>query len=685
MVTGLNQSRTAVFCSFVRHRSGSLQFASAPPGLLDLFGVDPSELERDGSELAALIHSEDVAAVNDSLAAAASELDHWHCEFRIVHRTKGLRWIESHFFPKLEADGSVLWTGLYLDDTERKRAEADQDFLLALGMELQSATETGSIVRVATRMLGTYLQASRCTLSTINVPLNEVVLVSEYPESTPAPVSAGPHPLHVWADPVFINAVASGLSIAIADTASHPITAAYYASAFEPAQIRSLIVIPLRRAGEWLAAISLIGSEPRAWASSEVQLARAAAERIWAAYDAARALAAERQLHDALAASEERLRLAVQSADLGIWESDPQTGERIWDSRSREIFGFPQDIEITAAMILECVHPEDRDMVAETVRAYTDAAGDGRFQMEHRILTWREGEMRFVYGQGQTMFVTEAGVRKAVRSVGTLQDITPLKQGEQSLRRINQELEQFAYAAAHDLQEPLRCTALATQMLTDQYRTRLDNDADSLLKTALDGTLRMQAMVRGLLSFSRSLDSAEGVTQLVNPNQVLSLALKNLQVSIGEKSAEITWDELPALRMRESHLLQIFQNLIGNAIKYCGDKQPKIHVSATSRRGLRLLSVKDNGIGIAPEYHERVFGIFKRLHRDEIPGTGMGLALCKRIVEYYGGKIWLESNEYGGTTVLFSAPFQDERPPQNEPFTPKPKEQPLPTAPALSK
>jgi light-regulated signal transduction histidine kinase (bacteriophytochrome) len=149
---------------------------------------------------------------------------------------------------------------------------------------------------------------------------------------------------------------------------------------------------------------------------------------------------------------------------------------------------------------------------------------------------------------------------------------------------------------------------------------------------------------------------------LANSNLVLSLALKNLEVSIAETQAQISCENLPAVRMREPHLLQIFQNLIGNAIKYAGNKRPVIHISCVRRKEVRLFCVQDNGIGIAPEYHERIFGIFKRLHREDIPGTGMGLALCKRIVESYGGKIWVESDRDQGATVLFSPPLPDARP-----------------------
>lgn len=658
---GTEPSRTAVFCQFVTHSDGGWYFSSAGSELAELLGLDPTQFQNNGGHLRALIHPDDLEVVRSTLSVSAQQLTQWHSEFRILHPAKGLRWIESHFTPTLGTGGSVIWIGLLLDDTERKRSEADQHFLLHLGMELQSAYGPDSIVRLAIRLLSDYLDVGRCTLSTINMPLNEVTVITEYPERVVDAPSNYPHKLNIWADSVFVDAVASGVTVAISDTVSDPATAKYYASAFEPAGIRALIVIPLRRAGQWLAALSLMGPEPRMWSRREVDLARAAAERIWPAYDAARALTAERTLREALAAGEERLRLALQSAAIGIWESNPNTGERNWDARSRQIFGFPMDLKITAEIILACVHPEDRDLVSESIQEYTSPSGSGRFQIEHRIFRWGDRALRYVYGQGQTMFEIDGENRKPVRSVGTLQDVTALKQGEQKLRRMNQELEQFAYAAAHDLQEPLRCTALATQMLAERYRGKFDQDADHLLKTGSEGTLRMQAMVRGLLTFSRALDPGDGVISPADPNLVLRLALSNLDVLIRETQAEISLEVLPFVRMREPHLLQIFQNLIGNAIKYAGGRTPVVQVFSTYRKGVCVFCVKDNGIGIAPEYHERVFGIFKRLHREEIPGTGMGLALCRRIIEHYGGTIWIESVAGEGTTVLFTPPVGDEK------------------------
>jgi|GEM_PF-6917134 len=364
---------------------------------------------------------------------------------------------------------------------------------------------------------------------------------------------------------------------------------------------------------------------------------------------------------NALSESEGRLRLALDSAAIGIWESSPLTGKRQWDERSRAIFGFPPQLELDGAVILSCIHPEDRDLIRRTVSEYVDPAGSGRFDVEHRVYCWGDGNLRYVYAQGRTIFEGIGPTRRAVRSVGTLQDITGLKQGERELRRLNQELEQFAYAAAHDLQEPLRNVCLATQLLAERYKGRFDSAADKLLQTAVDSPARMQDMVKDLLAYSRALDNGENSMPFADSNAVLAGAITNLQTSIEEKQAEISYEVLPAVRMRESHLLQVLQNLIGNSLKYSGDEAPQIRIYSEIRNGLLTFLVKDNGMGIPAEFHERAFLVFKRLHGTNLPGTGIGLALCKRVVEYYGGRIWIESEGHGGATFLFTPPLASEK------------------------
>lgn len=243
---------------------------------------------------------------------------------------------------------------------------------------------------------------------------------------------------------------------------------------------------------------------------------------------------------------------------------------------------------------------------------------------------------------------------------GTTRDVTEWKETNRALTEANADLEQFAYAAAHDLQEPLRNVGLATQILASRYRGKIDPDADGLLKAATDGSIRMQAMVKDLLGYSRALKMDEDETALADSDAVLSLALRNLQAAIDEKQARVSFHPLPPVRMSEVHLLQIFQNLVSNSLKYSGDQPPQVEITAAHRDGAVVFCVKDNGLGIPPEFHNRAFGIFKRLHNRDAPGTGIGLALCKRIVEHYGGKIWIESDGHQGSALLFTPPLLEQ-------------------------
>jgi PAS domain S-box-containing protein len=238
--------------------------------------------------------------------------------------------------------------------------------------------------------------------------------------------------------------------------------------------------------------------------------------------------------------------------------------------------------------------------------------------------------------------------------VVSLTDFTESRSAQEALLRTNAELEQFAFAAAHDLQEPLRMVTTYSQLLLRQYGEKVGAEARQLTDFIDTGVKRMQALLRDLLSYSRVVHEGDLDHKPADANKVLEVAIENCLAAIQERNAAVTHDQLPHVLADEAQLTEVFQNLISNAVKYCNQHQPRIHVSASFGEHEHLFSVNDNGIGIPEQYRERIFGLFKRLHGREYPGTGIGLALCKRVVEKHGGRIWVESTPGQGSTFYFT-------------------------------
>jgi PAS domain S-box-containing protein len=361
---------------------------------------------------------------------------------------------------------------------------------------------------------------------------------------------------------------------------------------------------------------------------------------------------------ESLEHSEERFRTVVESANDAIVSIDGDGSVVHWNRAAEHIFGYlaQEAVGRPLSFIMPERFREAHDKALRQMLSNLGSSPSGRtvevaglkkdgkeFPAELSIAAWETREGRFF--------------------TGILRDITPRKRAQEALQitlveleRSNSELQQFAYVASHDLQEPLRMISSYVQLLQRRYSDKLDKDADDFIAYAVDGAKRMQRLINGLLQYSRVGTHGKPFGS-VDFEAVLERALTNLQILITDSGAQITHDSLPTLSGDSTQILQLFQNLIDNACKFRDDNAPQIHVSARLDRDQWLFSVSDNGIGIDPEYAERVFIIFQRLHgREEFPGTGLGLAICKKIVERHDGTIWVDFGNRKGTTICFTIP-----------------------------
>jgi PAS domain S-box-containing protein len=306
-------------------------------------------------------------------------------------------------------------------------------------------------------------------------------------------------------------------------------------------------------------------------------------------------------------------------------------------------------------------HP---DHVQQVVTKISKCFQTGEVWEDTFPLRGRDGNYRWFLSRAVPIRDSEG---KVSRWFGTNTDITERKKSEEQLvktvgelKRSNEELQQFAYVASHDLQEPLRMVASYTQLLAKRYKGRLDSDADEFIAYAVDGSNRMQGLIQDLLAYSRAGTNGKVLHEISSEN-ALKAALANLRATIEESGAVVTHDALPVITTDVTQLALVFQNLVGNAIKYHGPAVPHVHVSATKNGGKEwIFSVRDNGLGIDPQYFERIFVLFQRLHgRTEFKGTGIGLAICKKILERLGGRIWVESQPEKGSTFHFALPGRD--------------------------
>ena len=385
-----------------------------------------------------------------------------------------------------------------------------------------------------------------------------------------------------------------------------------------------------------------------------------------------------RQVEDALRESEARWQFALEGAGDGVWDWNIKTNQVFYSHQWKAMLGYADhEVGIGLDEWDSRVHPEDKDQCYADMKHHMNGH-TLMYQNEHRVRC-KDGSYKWILDRGKVVEQDAEG--NPQRMIGTHADITARKQAEAALHQLNErlesnvqertrqleerahelersnaELEQFAYVASHDLQEPLRTISSYTELLAEEYGTHLDGEAHEYMDFIVDGATRMQQLIKDLLAFSRVGTRGKEFAPM-SCNTIIQKVLGNLKLAIEECHGVITYDDLPEIVADKSQIQQLFQNLISNALKFRSEETPRIHISAILKEHEWEFCVRDNGIGIDPEYFEQIFEIFQRLHsRRHYDGTGIGLAICRKIVERHGGHMWIDSTPGNGASFYFTLP-----------------------------
>ncbi len=583
----------------------------------DLHGVPKGQFNGKVEDFAALVHPQDQESVGAAIQSALQRDTPYDVEFRVVHPDGKVVWLATTARVLRNDSGlAIRMLGATTDITVRKQAETLlREQWNTFDVVLSNTPDMMYIFDRECR----FSYANRALLSLFQKRLEEVVGRNFYELQYPGD---------------------------LADRLTGQVSEVIAAKA------------PLRDRGPYRGA----DGELRHYEYIFVPILNSAGF-VEAVAGSTRDITEQNKIEAALRASEERLTLALEAGGgVGTWDWDVP-GDRVYANASfAQLLGIDPDRALAGAPLAEYVakvHPEDQPSIGEQIRQSIETGAD--FAEEVRIIRPDDSEI-WIYARGACH--RDAGGKPA-RFTGVAFDITGRKHDEQSLRasneelqRVNRKLEEFAYVAGHDLQEPLRMVSIYSKLLLE------NRDSEELQRQSSEfvreGVSRMEALIRDLLAYSRTVHDDATEPGEANLQESFRQAVSDLHSRIQESGAILYVPNLPTVRGDTRQMTHVFQNLLSNAIKYRRTGVPVvIHISAERQDGNWLISIQDNGIGFESQYRERIFGLFRRLHKHEYPGTGLGLAICKHIVDRYGGRIWATSELGQGATFFFTLPAAD--------------------------
>jgi PAS domain S-box-containing protein len=608
--------------SGVAHIGMDRRFLRVNRRLCEILGYPQDELLRlTGRQIS---HPDDLDVINAQRPRLyAGEIDSVRVEKRYLRKDGSIVWVSFTMVVERDAAGKPQYEIAFFDDiTARKQAEAAlRESEERFRSVVDSANDGILVYDKQLNVIAGNLAAERI----IGLPLADIVGAAGFTSLLPC--------VHADGSPVLPDERPTRLTV----KSGKPLTG-QIVGIYRPDGSMNWVSVNtgfLRRPGEadWYGVVSTIGD-----------------------------ITKQRNAELALSASEALYRQTFELATTGIAHVDLTGRFMKVNRRLCEILGYSEK-ELIGRSVKEISHPEDRSLTdSQRMRVRSGEKPSVRF------------EKRYIRQNGTIVWV-DLSVALACDASGVPQyeialfdDITERKKAEAALRgaheelkRSNAELEQFAYVASHDLQEPLRMVSSYTQLLMRRYGDKLDGDAKEFTAFIVDGATRMKQLIEDLLAYSR-VGTRDRNFKPADAESSLKRALTNLRAALQDSGATVTQDKLPTIPCDEVQLAQLFQNLIGNALKFRQpDAAPAVHVGAAEHGEEWEFTVRDNGIGIEPQYFERIFMVFQRLHnKGEYPGTGIGLAIVKKVVERHGGRIWVQSQPGAGTTFHFTMPKERE-------------------------